>query len=266
MNIQTRHLLWVMGLSWLFMAFSTESSSYAPHPSLTFTSGPNQTALLEMYSSEGCSSCPPADEWFTGLQKSPDLWKTFVPVCFHVNYWDELGWKDELGSKEFTQRQKIYAMVWKTKSIYTPEFYVNGKEWRSWFQKQELPQFPKTPAGALKVERMTPDYFSVTFVPEHSNAKVSWWAHFALLGFGIEKQILAGENAGKTLRHDFVVLDHQEQECLKTAAGFATQFTIDRDKIEADQGSYAIAIWMTEDNSMIPVQAAGGYLPREKRS
>ena len=63
------------------------------HP-LVFKSAPTQTALLELFTSEGCSSCPPAERWLTSLKESARLWKEFVPVAFHVDYWDHLGWRD----------------------------------------------------------------------------------------------------------------------------------------------------------------------------
>ena len=61
---------------------------------IQFHSAPKRTALLELYTSEGCSSCPPAEAWLSRLEYSPRLWRDFVPVAFHVDYWNYLGWKD----------------------------------------------------------------------------------------------------------------------------------------------------------------------------
>src|SRR5690348_8781739 len=71
-----------------------------------FESGDTQTPLLELYTSEGCSSCPPAEAWLSQLKKSPKLWKDFVPVSFHVDYWDYLGWKDPFAMKAYSRRQQ----------------------------------------------------------------------------------------------------------------------------------------------------------------
>jgi len=60
----------------------------------TFESGDTQNSLIELFTSEGCSSCPPADAWISQLKESPDLWKKIVPVAFHVDYWNNLGWRD----------------------------------------------------------------------------------------------------------------------------------------------------------------------------
>src|SRR2546423_1193112 len=78
----------------------------------SFESGAARVALLELYTSEGCSSCPPADAWLTRLKGSPDLWRKFVPVAFHVQYWDRLGWRDRLGDPRFAERQSAYAHAW----------------------------------------------------------------------------------------------------------------------------------------------------------
>src|ERR1700712_4295101 len=75
-------------------------------------SGENRVHLLELYSSEGCSSCPPAESWLGELRTAPGLWRDFVPVAFHVNYWDRLGWRDRFASKEYTARQYAYSSQW----------------------------------------------------------------------------------------------------------------------------------------------------------
>src|SRR4051794_21790628 len=68
-----------------------------------FESQERQTTFLELYTSEGCSSCPPAEAWLNQLSKSPVLWKDFVPTAFHVDYWDHLGWRDRWAAKEFSE-------------------------------------------------------------------------------------------------------------------------------------------------------------------
>src|SRR5437773_2365288 len=106
---------------------------------LKLQSAESQTPLLELFTSEGCSSCPPAEAWFSKLKDSPKLWKDFIPVAFHVDYWDHLGWKDPFSSKTFSERQGKYAAAWQNESIYTPGFVWNGTEWRGWFNREELP-------------------------------------------------------------------------------------------------------------------------------
>src|SRR5438477_9939189 len=73
---------------------------------MVFESGPARVHLLELFTSEGCSSCPPAEAWMTKLKDNPGLWHDFVPIAFHVDYWDHLGWRDRFAAKEWTARQQ----------------------------------------------------------------------------------------------------------------------------------------------------------------
>ncbi len=87
---------------------------------LSFTSGPGNVHLLELFTSEGCSSCPPAEAWLSKLKDDPRLWRDFVPLAFHVDYWDGLGWRDPFASKVWTARQYQYSARWKSSTVYTP--------------------------------------------------------------------------------------------------------------------------------------------------
>ena len=129
--------------------------------SIIFQSGETQTSLLELYSSEGCSSCPPAEKWLTGLKEAPGLWRAFVPVCFHVDYWDYLGWKDDLASPQFTKRQRTSAQYLKLDSVYTPGFLVNGREWRGWFDGKKSFPLTSEKIGQLKVTMQKPLEFQI---------------------------------------------------------------------------------------------------------
>jgi len=108
-------------------------------------------ALLELFTSEGCSSCPPAETWLSGLRSAPGLWKEFVPASFHVDYWDYLGWRDPWASKIFSYRQRDYAQSWHSDSIYTPGFVLNGREWRSWSREQNGP--PGFPGATYRIDK-----------------------------------------------------------------------------------------------------------------
>src|SRR5215470_17138375 len=120
------------GKTLLGFAIMVAVNSGARGDTLVFQSSENQVSLLELFTSEGCSSCPPAEKWVSGLKAAPGLWKQFVPVAFHVDYWDYLGWRDPWASKAFSDRQRAYAQVWGGDSIYAPGFVLNGQEWRAW--------------------------------------------------------------------------------------------------------------------------------------
>ncbi|MCA1925053.1 MAG: DUF1223 domain-containing protein [Thiobacillus sp.] len=92
----------------------------------TSSSGDTQARLIELYTSEGCSSCPPADHWLSALPVSPDI----VPLAYHVDYWDRLGWRDPYGQATFSQRQRTRNRG--TGWVYTPQVMVDGDDWRYW--------------------------------------------------------------------------------------------------------------------------------------
>src|SRR5437899_10682781 len=96
------------GLLWAGCAASAQTTG------VTFQSSEKQTALLELFTSEGCSSCPPAEAWLSRLQDSTGLWRDVVPVAFHVDYWDYLGWRDRWAAKDFSERQRAYAASWRS--------------------------------------------------------------------------------------------------------------------------------------------------------
>src|SRR5258705_3869967 len=87
-------------------------------------SSPGSFAVLELFTSEGCSSCPPADNLLPQLAK---LDSNIIPLSFHVDYWNRLGWTDPFSSSEFTERQKKYSDQFHLEGVYTPQLVINGE-------------------------------------------------------------------------------------------------------------------------------------------
>src|SRR3979411_423943 len=114
---------------------------------VVFESKPARTHLIELFTSQGCSSCLPAEEWMSGLKNQPRLWQDIVPVAFHVDYWDHLGWRDPFASKTWTERQADYSVRWKGDSVYTPAFALDGKEWHY----GKLPATATETPGVLRI-------------------------------------------------------------------------------------------------------------------
>jgi len=223
-----------------------------------FQSGETQVSLIELYTSEGCSSCPPADAWLSRFQKDARLWKQLVPVAFHVTYWDQLGWKDILGSDTFTARQRDYASLWKTNSVYTPGVVLNGKEWKNWsFDSSRLKRKAKR-VGVLKIEQVSDQYFDMVFYPAKNSNDV-WTGNIALFGFDVKSDVRRGENAGKKFEHDFVVLDFKVQSLKTKVDGFSARFmlNVENNKMAS---RYGIAAWVHRHNNQTPIQVVGGYL------
>src|SRR5260370_21661608 len=94
-------------------------------------SGERTTALVELYTSEGCSSCPPADRWLSQLGKSYRS-EQVVPLALHVDYWDYIGCKDPYAKREFSQRQRKLSQLQRVAPVYTPQVLVQGSDFRDW--------------------------------------------------------------------------------------------------------------------------------------
>ncbi len=219
---------------------------------LTFASGIARTHLLELYTSEGCSSCPPAEAWMGKLKSNDRLWREFVPVAFHVDYWNKLGWKDRFAQPEWTRRQHAYADRWSSNSVYTPAFVLDGNEWREGPGDLSFPR--EENVGLLKASA-SGNICSVSFQPA---AKFGGGvAHVAWLGFDLVSNVNAGENAGRTLRQDFVVLGQVSAPLVRDANGL-WRATLSSAAGLKEAG--AIACWI--ESGGMPVQATGGWLSR----
>jgi len=220
----------------------------------TFESGPAETTLVELFTSEGCSSCPPAEKWLSQLKSNPDLWKKIVPVAFHVDYWDRLGWRDRFAKPEFTSRQQRYAAVWGGDSAYTPGFVVNGKEWRSWFGGNAMPT-TSTKVGVLHVSVGDDGRVSATFAPDTVQAR-PLALNVALLGNDLESDVKRGENSGHKLHHDFVVLDLMRVDMVNESSRWTGSIALPLRS--GNDKPTALAAWITENRT--PIQATGGWL------
>ena len=222
----------------------------------TFESGETQSSLVELFTSEGCSSCPPAEKWLSQLKSNPDLWKKTVPVAFHVDYWDRLGWGDRFAKPEFTSRQRRYAAAWGGDSVYTPAFVVNGKEWRGWFGGNAVPT-TSTKVGVLRVSVDDDGRLSATFVPEATQPR-ALALNVALLGNDLESDVKRGENSGRKLRHDFVVLDLSKIDMANESDRWTGSVALPRE-FGGDKAT-ALAAWVTAPETSTPIQATGGWL------
>jgi hypothetical protein len=230
--------------------------SYAEQDSVSFQSTNRQTQLIELYSSQGCSSCPPAESWVNQFVDHPDLFKSMIPLVFHVDYWDYIGWKDPFGSPAYSDRQRDFKRQRLSRSVYTPEFIVDGNEWRGWFRRQELP-IRKANAGILSVD-LSKDLLNVSFEGEKPVGKL----HIAIVGSGISTYVQRGENTRKTLEEEFVVFNHQTFDA---ASNNGNVWQVNWEKPSADliekASKIAAVVWVTTDNALTPIQATGGWLP-----
>lgn len=225
---------------------------------IVLKSGPEKTALLELFTSEGCSSCPPAEKWLSGLKDSPRLWKDFVPMAFHVDYWDHLGWRDPWGDKEFSDRQLSYAESWRSENVYTPAFVLDGKEWTAWGTFRNGPNPAKANAGLLTATCSEPDKWQVAFEPAVANS-AAYQIHAALLENGVSSDVKAGENQGRRLFHDFAVAQFVNVPMRRVEGKFRGQFVFSSSTNRSITNT-AIAIWVTTRDSLQSLQAVGGWI------
>lgn len=224
-----------------------------------FQSGTEKASLIELYTSEGCSSCPPAERWLSELRNDPRLWKTVVPVAFHVTYWDKLGWTDRFATKAFTERQYAYSHAWRSDSVYTPCFVRDGVEWKT-------REFGAPQAGGNESlwARITDDgHISVSFdsIALSSEAPLVW---VALTVSEVESAVKSGENSGRTLRHDFTAVQLVTAKLVRSGktGAFAASLMLPQ-VTETVFNKRALAVWVTGSAVPGPVlQAVGGWLNR----
>ena len=218
------------------------------------SAGKNVT-LVELFTSEGCSSCPPADRWLSGLKEDARLWNDYVPVAFHVDYWDYIGWRDRFASASYSNRQRRYAREGGVNTVYTPGMFRAGQEWRGWYRGQR-PGADTAPAGALNVE-ISDDRVSVAYQAENA-ADEKLVVHVAILGMDLESQVSAGENNGRTLRHDFVVLGLASTPLSSAGNRYSAQLELPGATSPASR--HAVAAWISTADRQAPIQAVGGFL------
>ncbi len=239
---------------WLFaLLIAPQLAAIKPADSAqVLDSGERKVHLLELFTSEGCSSCPPADRWLQGHLEDPALWTEVVPLAFHVDYWDYLGWRDPFAHPEHTARQRHYAQQGHTSGVYTPGFFVDGREWRGFFQRRQL-TLDRPAAPRL---RSTINQGTVAVELDTTNLQQPV-VSVAILGFGLQTQVPRGENRGRRLAHDFVVLGMQSQPLTLTDIGY--QATVKLPDSRRPTGRQALAIWVSDDSQQT-VQAVGGWL------
>jgi hypothetical protein len=202
-------------------------------------------AVVELYTSEGCSSCPPADRWASALKGRPDV----LVLAFHVNYWDRLGWPDRFASDATTERQHLLQRAMATPYVYTPQVVHNGHDLRHW-SGAALSRLPVTPV-ALSLTRDGTRVQARVDAPPRTPLAGYW----ALLEDGHASRVKAGENAGTTLAHDHVVTLYRPQAAWSTQASGSDTWTIDLGALPASRHPRRVAFVVTDGSGARPLQA-----------
>lgn len=173
-------------------------------------SGPNTAALVELYTSEGCSSCPPADHQLSQLRQTLDRTAVVVPLALHVDYWDYIGWNDPYAQEVFAKRQSWLVSTNRHSVVYTPHFFVSGAELRigSGNLSDQVRRLNAKPAGAsIRIEARPAPNDSLTLTADATarNSGDRAELYLAVAENGLSSKVTRGENGGVTLTHDHVV-------------------------------------------------------------
>jgi hypothetical protein len=207
------------------MALASTSSFGATAAACRAHSGPARVPVVELYTSQGCSSCPPADAWLSTLPVADAAASApggVIPLAFHVTYWDAIGWKDRFAQAAFTQRQRDLAArpgnQQLTRGVYTPEVFVDGRELPAWSDAgrfdARIGAARALPAGADIDVTVGPGAAASPSTADRVTARVVWSVkpgvatarlYAALTRDGYATRVNAGENRGTSLRNDHVV-------------------------------------------------------------
>jgi len=227
------------------------------------SSGPNKAALIELYTSEGCSSCPPADNWLRKVPGEDYASGKIVPLSFHVDYWDYIGWVDRFAKKQHTQRQRKVASVNGLNTIYTPQVVVGGRDFRFWYwngrTESKIAAITNMPAQAKidlvvkKSEGRKLMALSNIMLKPHRHPRQSS-IFMVLYQNNLSSRVKAGENNGRELKHDFVVRDLRGPFDLTAASvkKIEQDFYLDKSWNPADIG---VAVFVQDKNSGEVLQA-----------
>lgn len=198
----------ILLISTLFSANAVDAASCVSHSAAT------RTALIELYTSEGCSSCPPADKWLSALVPNVVAAEEVVPLAFHVDYWDRLGWRDRFADPAYTARQYAIAKVNGNGFVFTPQVVLAGRNYSAWGNNASMQRDVRlartsVPDASISLRQQATANGKVEFEVQAqlrqglSASEVR--IYVALFQNGLVSEVGRGENSGSRLHHDYVV-------------------------------------------------------------
>ena len=217
----------------------------------TARSAATVTPVVELYTSEGCNSCPPADKWLSRLKGDPNI----VGLAFHVDYWDRLGWKDRFASPAYTQRQAQQQASNGARFSYTPQVVLDGRDHQDWHSAPP-PSSAKARAAATVSLALARDGALVTAtVQPIANAPARLAAFWAVTEDGHVTAVKAGENEGVTLPHDFVVREYKPVAAWDAQPGTPVQLSFTLAPGAAPERPRSLNLVVLDASTGKPVQA-----------
>jgi hypothetical protein len=242
-------LVVVAALTMSLWAFPTSPSWAAT--SCSAQSAATVATVVELYTSEGCSSCPPADRWLSGLKGEGSV----VALAFHVDYWDRLGWKDRFASPAYTQRQAQQQISNGARFSYTPQIVVDGVDTPRW-HATGAPTAPGRRVPASVDIQLTREGGTVTAsVEARPGAPARLAAYWAITENGHTTRVRAGENEGAVLKHDFVVRRHVPVAAWTAAERARLSLLLEAEPAQAPAHPTFVNLIVTDAATGKPVQA-----------
>lgn len=219
--------------------------------------------LLELYTSEGCNSCPPADRWLSALPERGLTTEQVVALGFHVDYWNYLGWRDPFSKPQYSDRQRSASIRNRARFVYTPQILLDGADYRRGMFRDNLADRVvamgrERPAAMIQLEQsvegtnnvLVRSAIAVTDADQEKDAR----AYIALYENGLANQVAAGENHGKRLKHDFVVREMSPSRAAGPAGDlrFEHRFAL---RPEWKRGELYVAAFVQNERSGKTLQA-----------
>jgi hypothetical protein len=210
--------------------------------------------VVELFTSQGCASCPPADELLTALDRQNDV----IALAYHVDYWDYIGWEDTFGQPAFSERQRAYAAGWGSSRIYTPQMVINGDEHVVGSRVRDV----NAAVGTARLDvpvmlQRVDDRLEITVPPLVGGEDAMIW----LVGFIDEANVLIerGENAGSDMLYSQVVTHRQGLGLWDADVGAVIKMPISE---ALASGATGVAILVQPEESGVPGPVLGAALYR----
>ncbi len=222
LNLNRIPVFILLPLFWLGHCLNPAQNDRQPDGARTIVKGYAPVTVLELFTSQGCSSCPPADELLREVTENSDQ-NRIIGISYHVDYWNYIGWEDPFSRAEYTNRQRAYARKFGDSRVYTPQLVINGKEHlvgsRAAAVYDRLREFSKQPAtDSIMVKNMKRQLDTLAFEYEVWGTHAQKNLRAVLVLDARFTQVKKGENRGRGLQNNHIALTEKEVK-LHSASG-----------------------------------------------
>lgn len=221
-----------------------------------FESAQDAPALLELYSAQECKECPNAEGWIAGLQFRKDLWKTVIPMIFHVRYGAGPG-EDPLADRDYDFRLRHYLESWKSTALMLPLLVLDGKPLAYSEDISKALNFSRRSEGKLTAKALDAREFLIRYEPVSDFARRELEIHGVLLGISAPSESMESKR-----EKGFVVLNYRKKSIQYENGAYSSSIILPSKRSDGSQAS-GVAFWVTESEGTRPLQATGGWIEGE---